>query len=162
TLEVGLRDADGKPVANGEVALIVVDEAILALTGYRLGSPLGFFYPYRSGLTATSYLRPQIVLAEVKELLEKVASMQRTAAPGHRAGGAGSPPSPSAAPMLDAVAKPSRGAMRRGRAGDKKEEADRGGSESPIGVRIDFRALALFEPALRTDADGKARVEMKV
>ncbi|HEU4560653.1 MAG TPA: carboxypeptidase regulatory-like domain-containing protein, partial [Longimicrobium sp.] len=47
--EVGVevRDASGRPVANAEVALVVVDEAVLALTGYRIGDPLNVFYRHR-------------------------------------------------------------------------------------------------------------------
>ena len=40
-LDVALRDAAGRPVAGGEVAVVVVDEAVLALTGYRLPDPAG-------------------------------------------------------------------------------------------------------------------------
>jgi hypothetical protein len=39
-LDVTLRDSAGRPVANGEAAVVVVDEAVLALTGYRLPDPL--------------------------------------------------------------------------------------------------------------------------
>ncbi|HYH81789.1 MAG TPA: alpha-2-macroglobulin family protein [Longimicrobium sp.] len=47
--EVGVevRDAAGRPVAGAEVALVVVDEAVLALSGYRIGDPLAAFYRHR-------------------------------------------------------------------------------------------------------------------
>ena len=47
--EVGVevRDAAGRPVADAEVTLVVVDEAVLALTGYRIGDPLNLFYRAR-------------------------------------------------------------------------------------------------------------------
>ncbi len=46
-LDLALRDADGRPVPGGEVAVVVVDEAVLALTGYRLPDPLDVFYARR-------------------------------------------------------------------------------------------------------------------
>lgn len=39
-VEVAVRDAEGVPAAGGEVALWLVDEAVLAMGGYRLSSPL--------------------------------------------------------------------------------------------------------------------------
>jgi alpha-2-macroglobulin len=41
-----VTDANGQPVPNAEVALVVVDEAILALTSYQLANPLNVFYTY--------------------------------------------------------------------------------------------------------------------
>jgi hypothetical protein len=39
TLNLALKDADGRPVPDAELAVIVVDEAILALTNYELTDP---------------------------------------------------------------------------------------------------------------------------
>ncbi|MCB0158472.1 MAG: sulfatase-like hydrolase/transferase, partial [Caldilineaceae bacterium] len=46
-VEVALTDAGGAPVADAELAVVVVDEAILALTNYTLADPLAVFYPPR-------------------------------------------------------------------------------------------------------------------
>jgi alpha-2-macroglobulin len=48
-VEVEVRDADGRPAAGAEVALWMVDEAVLGLGGYRLRSPLDAFYAPRFG-----------------------------------------------------------------------------------------------------------------
>ena len=40
TIDVTVRDASGEPVADAEFAVVVVDEAILALTGYQLIDPV--------------------------------------------------------------------------------------------------------------------------
>ncbi len=40
TLTVKVRDARGLPVSDAELAVVVVDEAILALTNYQLANPL--------------------------------------------------------------------------------------------------------------------------
>lgn len=59
---VQVRDAAGRPVADAEVAVVVVDEAVLALTGFQLQHPVQIFYPqWESGVT-TSHLRPLVVL----------------------------------------------------------------------------------------------------
>ncbi len=39
-----LNDAQGQPVSGAEVAVVVVDEAILALSNYQLADPISIFY----------------------------------------------------------------------------------------------------------------------
>ncbi len=52
SIQVTLKDSQGNPVNNAEVAVIVVDEAILALTNYSLADPVSLFYSNRpSGFT---------------------------------------------------------------------------------------------------------------
>ena len=57
---VEVRDGAGRPVAGAEVALVVVDEAVLALTGYRIPDPLALFYPERGAGINALHLRPLI------------------------------------------------------------------------------------------------------
>jgi hypothetical protein len=57
SVEVEVRDAGGRPVAGAEVALVVVDEAVLALTGYRIPDPLVLFYPERGAGINALHLR---------------------------------------------------------------------------------------------------------
>jgi hypothetical protein len=66
-VEVEVRDAAGRPVADAEVALVVVDEAVLALTGYRIANPLAAFYPLRGADVEDVRLRP-LVRVVVPEL----------------------------------------------------------------------------------------------
>ena len=40
TLDLLVKDAGGQPVADAELAVVVVDEAMLALTNYQLADPL--------------------------------------------------------------------------------------------------------------------------
>ncbi len=42
-----MTDADGDPVEGADVAIVVVDEAVLSLTGYELADPLDVFYGRR-------------------------------------------------------------------------------------------------------------------
>jgi uncharacterized protein YfaS (alpha-2-macroglobulin family) len=68
-LDVSLRDAAGRPVAGGEVAVVVVDEAVLSLTGYRLPDPVSVFYAQRPGaLHADSHSRASIVLGRPQDV----------------------------------------------------------------------------------------------
>jgi hypothetical protein len=61
-LDIQVRDALGKP-APGEVAIVVVDEAILALTGYKLPDPLETFYFERGADTRDYHSRGELMLA---------------------------------------------------------------------------------------------------
>jgi hypothetical protein len=64
SVAVRVRDADGRPVADAEVVLVVVDEAVLALTGYRLQNPIELFYPgWQQGVSDT-HLRPFVMLSD--------------------------------------------------------------------------------------------------
>jgi uncharacterized protein YfaS (alpha-2-macroglobulin family) len=56
-VELRVRDARGRPVAGAEVALAVVDEAVLALAGYRPPNPLEAFYRQRNAGVRTVDLR---------------------------------------------------------------------------------------------------------
>ncbi len=64
SVEVEVRDASGRPVAGAEVALVVVDEAVLALSGYRIPDPLALFYPELGPGVADVHLRPLVRVVE--------------------------------------------------------------------------------------------------
>ena len=59
-LDVEVRDAAGRPVAGAEVAVVVVDEAVLALTGYQFANPLPTFYPERAAGVTDTRLHPLV------------------------------------------------------------------------------------------------------
>ena len=48
SVAVRVTDAAGRPVRGAEVALVVVDEAVLALAGYRRPDPVRGFHPRRA------------------------------------------------------------------------------------------------------------------
>ncbi len=74
TVYVALKDANGQPVANAELAVVVVDEAILALTNYQLVDPVSVFYTERSGDVSSYYSRASIVLVDPQTLADQVSS----------------------------------------------------------------------------------------
>ena len=60
-----VTDSSGSPVEGAEVAVIVVDDAVLSLTGYSLSNPVVDFYPHRSANTMSFGNRSTVVLLSV-------------------------------------------------------------------------------------------------
>lgn len=160
TIELMATDAAGEPVADAELAVVVVDEAVLALTNYQLQDPLLTFYTERGSGVESRYGRESVVLENPLSLAED-AGMQMAetemAAGAAAADMAMEEAAPAAeAPMAAAAMPMATAAMQNGRGG--------GGGEAPtpIAVRTDFNPLALFAPAVRTDSEGRAQVEVKL
>jgi uncharacterized protein YfaS (alpha-2-macroglobulin family) len=154
TVYVALKDAAGKPVANAELAVVIVDEAILALTNYQLTDPVSVFYTPRASDVRSHYSRASIVLVDPLTLADTIANAQVAADSAMMEGEVMEEmalEAPAAAPMEKD-------------AGFAADEA-RGGGETqttPISVRMDFNPLATFAPEVRTDVNGEARVEVKL
>ena len=143
-LDVVLKDAAGQPVAGGEVAVVVVDEAVLSLTGYQLADPIGTFYARREAGVRDQHLRSTIMLARPEET-EAVAFMDDAAGAAPQSlAMAAPPPPPARSKRMSAPAGPAFAA----------EE----GAPEPIRMRTDFAALALFAASVPTDASGRAEV----
>jgi uncharacterized protein YfaS (alpha-2-macroglobulin family) len=138
TLDVTLKDADGRPVPDAELAVVVVDEAVLALSNYQLSNPLDVFYTERSANLSSYYARASIILADPLSLARAVqdaAKMERRFAI-------------AAAPQATALVETGGGSP------DIAPE--------PIRIRVDFNPLANFSPSVRTDGAGRARVNIKL
>jgi len=56
--------ADGSPAEGAEIALAVVDEALLAAAGYDFSDPMSSFYPDRNFTVAQSRLRNWVQIAD--------------------------------------------------------------------------------------------------
>ena len=158
TLDLTVVNAAGQPVANAELAVVVVDEAILALTNYQLADPVATFYTDRWSGVESRYGRDSIMLADPAALVEQVAGastmvMESMAMP--RATMAIPLAAPAAADMAMAAEMPA-----------MAEAAGMGGmdkaAQPAITVRSDFNPLATFAPAVRTDAAGRATVAIKL
>ena len=61
SVTVQVNDAQGRPVRDAEVALAVVDEAVLALTGYRFSDPLDLFHPRTVPGVMDAWLHPSVL-----------------------------------------------------------------------------------------------------
>lgn len=60
SINLNLKNAKGEAVASGQVAVAVVDESVLALSGYRIQTPLDTFYTLRSAGVSSVYGRNAI------------------------------------------------------------------------------------------------------
>jgi hypothetical protein len=144
TLRVKLTDADGNPVPDAELAVVVVDEAILALTNYQMKNPISVFYTDREAWVTSYYGRSSVVLANPEALLNQ--ARQGISGMGGGMDTMATTMSVMEAPMPSAAESKS-----------MSDEAD-----SVITVRTDFNPLAVFEPEVRTGADGEARVAINL
>jgi uncharacterized protein YfaS (alpha-2-macroglobulin family) len=161
TVDVELRDAGGRPAQNAEVALVVVDEAVLALSGYELADPLDTFYFQRGDDVRNHHLRERVRLAKADALISQMgqpppggpqslrlsareASMKSAAEP--------MPPPPPVAASLANL----------GGIGAFEDKAKAISEDTPIQTRIDFNALAFYAASLPTDANGRVSVKVKL
>jgi hypothetical protein len=174
TVAVEVKDAAGRPVQGGEIAVVVVDESVLALTGYKLEDPLSIFYAMRGEDVTDFHLRKDVQLADPGKI---------TVVTGSASGGAGAvaetitvtgaaevnagvrtraqarsvaqtappPPAPVAAYQTNAQGL---GFLLDGTNADAQQQA--------IRMRENFNALAVFAPSVPTDASGRAEVKVKV
>lgn len=150
-VEVEVKDHRGEPVANSEIAIVVVDESVLALSRYFIGNPMDTFYTMRSPGTTDYHLRKDILLGNPEDVQ--------------------APPPPPPPGMADtasvqfAEAAPAQNralAKLAPTAGRAREEKEEGNAAQPINLRENFDALALFAPGVRTDPSGRATVDIKL
>jgi alpha-2-macroglobulin len=150
-LTLDVKNAAGRPVAGAELAVVVVDEAVLALTAYKVPDPLEVFYAKREPGVQDHHSRTAVTL-ERPDDLDLLSAPPPPAAPQPRMragvaysrakGGVEEVTVTAEAPMVDTVSSA---------VGNVLEE-------TPIALRADFRALALFAPSVTTDAAGRAVV----
>jgi uncharacterized protein YfaS (alpha-2-macroglobulin family) len=156
-VNLSLVDAKGEPVSGGEVAVVIVDEAVLSLTGYSLPDPVPTFYTYRAAGARDYHLRQSVLLARPEDLARPSTGALPGGGPrdGVRRGvmmksmALGAPPPPPPAAPAPAQAKP-------------EGESAREPAEQTIKVRSDFNALAVFAPSVTTDGKGHATVPVKL
>ena len=169
TLAVEVKDAAGAPVSGAELVLVAVDESVLALSGYHLPDPLSVFYTSRGDSVATTHLRQWVNLVNPAG---DTAGDSEGAGEGFGGGGRGGPggspkarmamaeaaPAPtSASPMMADSMVQRAGGMLGGMVSDEGPAPT-----TPIAVRSNFDPLALWAPAVRTDASGKATVTINL
>ncbi len=143
SVTVEVRDSNGQPVEGAGVSLIVVDEAVLSLTGYELGDPLDAFYPNVDHTVWAQLMRDAVLLTppeitipenvdsnfdEITESIDEVAAVAESASD-------------------DAGGEP---AAERSAAGAPDENA--------IDLRDNFDSLAVFTPDEETDGSGAVTV----
>lgn len=167
TLDVSLTQANGEPAAHAEVALVVVDESVLSLTGYSVPDPLAIYYALRGPGARDHHLRANLLLSDPTALSANAPEaepsedggggrmLKRSSRSREVTTGAMPPPAPGAMAaeadlMMDGDAAFAEGAP----------EEPAAASGDAIALRTNFDALAAFEPSVTTDAQGKASVTL--
>ncbi|MCJ7735158.1 MAG: hypothetical protein MUP11_11480, partial [Anaerolineales bacterium] len=156
-LDVTVRDASGEPLSGVELAVVVVDEAILGLTNYQLSDPLSVFYATRPADTSSFYTRSSIVLTNPAALLDQAIDEARNmpqstvVMEGEMA--------EEAMMEAPALADADFSAEAKGLGGDAVAGPTAGDA---IQIRIDFNPLATFAPEVKTNSNGKAVVKISL
>lgn len=137
TLDVELKDKK-EPVRNGQVAIAVVDEAVLVLAEYKWPEPIPKFYNNSDGQISSVHSRTQDsgmnVTVYNSRFLSRLAGSSM-----------GEPPIVTGTVELEEARGP----------GDSF-------AKPTLGYRKDLAALAFFKPVVTTDGDGKAQVKFKL
>lgn len=174
---VRVKDASGKPISGGEVAVAVVDESVHALAGWSLGDIVAAFHPRRGTDVRDWHLRSYITLEDPTLVSDKKdGEVARFAGRGGNGpGGFGGRAAGAARDnfnmrteslaLMDAPGAPRPMEMRsalKAKAAELSEEKPGSAGETPIAVRSNFDPLAHFAPSVATDGDGTARVRIKL
>ena len=163
TIGVEVRDANGAPVDGAEVAVVVVDEAILALANRRRPDPVGDFYRPGAGDVSDHHLRRRLVFTGPRDVMEAAGRVEGGSRGGIVGGVVGgvvgglldAPPASSPGPPPPPPPPPPRTSM----ATVMTTSAEV--AEWPaVTPRTNFTPLALFAPGVRTGANGHADVAM--
>ncbi|MBP9664210.1 MAG: hypothetical protein KBD94_06275 [Pyrinomonadaceae bacterium] len=158
-VNVAVTDTQGEPVANSEVALVIVDESVLALTRYSIADPMGVFYTTRGEGVADYHMRKDVLLGNPDDV---------KAPPPPPAGFAIDGASASESVMISGGilanrAAPSPKTTSKGERDDfAGADEERQQADTPITLRQNFNALALWSPTVRTDSGGRAVVDLKL
>lgn len=159
-LDVDVTDANGQPVTGSDLAIVVVDEAVLALSGYELADPLDTFYGNLPGYLTANYGAASVVLADPSAVLagqpgdgagrQGAAAATTAAAAGTVPAGA---PTAGGAPTMDSAVGESKSSL---------PMAGAAGQAPSVDVRTSFAALAMWSPSVQTDAAGRATVDVQL
>ncbi|HUG83649.1 MAG TPA: alpha-2-macroglobulin family protein [Euzebya sp.] len=150
-VDVTVTDAGGESVAGADLAVVVVDEAVLSLIGYDLADPVAAFYTDPGTYLSSEYLRRTLLLSRADALtaegLATATSGALDDATEEAEGDTAASDGGAAAPVPAAGADEAGG----------RSVAQAG---TPIEVRENFDALAVFAPSVTTDDAGRATVEI--
>ncbi len=149
SLTVIVKDANGVPVPDAELAVVAVDEAILALTNYQMKDPLAVFYASHSSYLASIYGRSSIILADPQSFARQAGA--NVLMDGLVMAAATEAPAAVEAPLAAMAAMPTTTALPNTGGGGEEVLPD-------ITVRSNFNPLAIFAPTVRTGSNGEARV----
>lgn len=151
-IDVEVKDALGNRVGNSEVAVVVVDESVLALTDYDISDPVAVFYSEREAGTNDYHSRSHVVISDPG------VGFGYGLGPGR--GGTMEVVQVSAAMTTSVHSLYSLSLPNRGRFNNAMLDGVDTSDTKQIALRQNFNALATFAPSVRTDADGHAQVQV--
>ncbi len=149
-----VSDATGAALPNAQIALIVVDESVLSLTGHRIESPIDSFYGERGPGVEDRLFRYPVQLADPATLMAALGDeMVVSEAFGLDMAESGTVMNEMAAMDAegDAAAPMMRSAAQAAYGGGGDDGADAG---AVVSERVDLNPLAAFVPDLVTGEDG--------
>ncbi len=166
-LDISLADASGKGV-RGDAAVMLVDEGVLALLAYETPDPLAAFWPDRAAGAVLDDLRNRLLKQE-KELqlalkargrngdAEAADATTTVAFNGAPAGGALAVSEETRTGASEKKAPAPARAMR------GESDKNMAGENAPaITARTEFASTAFWAGAVETDANGKAKLQVKL
>ncbi|MCC6898055.1 MAG: Ig-like domain-containing protein [Polyangiaceae bacterium] len=178
-----VRDAGGRPVSGASLAMVAVDESVLALAGYDLPDPIEVFYPTRHGgvrdyetRLSVALMRPETGRIQLPVKRKTTGRARRSPMDlfdgeggGYAYGSGGVLGGTHRAAAKPMATSPSKEAPPPPPAppGEKLEEKradkkNKDGKPKPIAMRSDFASLAAFVPKLTTDGQGRASTSVKL
>jgi uncharacterized protein YfaS (alpha-2-macroglobulin family) len=171
SIGVDVEDASGRGVPGATVALVVVDEAVLALSAYATPKPLDLFYGRRDRGVRAHETHDLVVLGkpDLSRFRLEAASDGDRYESSKKEGGSGrlGGSHRTAAPKLRAMATaapapPPSPSAPAGQSKDEHVANQSAASGTPITLRTNLSPLAAFVPRLVTDARGHAEVRVKL
>ena len=184
SVSVEIRDAQGKPVADAEAAVIVVDESVLALANASFADPVSTFHPHRDDGASDRFSRSAVKLSR-PPATQTAGAFDGLTGTGDissgfddsniyggvlgddESGGAGTAMALEEGKMGKKDSDRAVGQYKMRRANGEPKVASNAAAappepNTPIALRSNFNPLAAFVPSVRTDAAGKATVEIAI
>ncbi len=164
-IDISVNDASGVPIANADGVLIMVDEALLALSPYALPKPMDVFYRQRGALISASEVRRSLVLAKGIGALkgDDIGDAFTHGELGLSGfGGLGAGTDRKGTPLSSPSPSPKAAASGRYFGSESDDAPHKPTNGASIAVRSDFSAVAAFMPHITTDARGHAEASVKI
>lgn len=167
SITLAVTDASGTPVQHTECVVVVVDEAILALSMRPDVDPSEWFYQKRDAGTVFDHTRDNLVLAPLAGLLEGDEAGTHLY---RRQGGPAAGAAYGAAPLREEAVYASMpielnpASLSETRFGLFQQllSSSPEGGQDPIRLRTNFSPLAAFLPSVVTDNQGRATVDIEL
>ena len=153
SIDIAVKDNRGNAVADSEIAVVAVDESVLALTNYKITNPLDDFYTEFEDETKDYYSRENVLLARPDDGAVGF-GFGNGSGSGNGMGNGGGGGGGGRTIYDDSEI------LKIDDESPKIPETE--SNDSLIKIRKNFDALAIFAPSVKTDANGKAQVNLKL